>query len=353
MTIPARAAAEVIQNLAEALVLSSNAPVLLLDGELRMMAASTSYRRAFEDDPAFPDARLGEPFTRGPWSAPQLASLLRATATGNADIPAYEMDLVRPGRADRRLVLNAQKLSYGAGADSRVLLTITDVTEARLADKVMDDLLRDKAILMQELQHRIANSLQIIASVLMLTARRVNSDETRRHLYDAHNRVMSVATLQKQLAVSTVGEVRLAPYLTELCGSIAASMIADREQISLAVDAEDASADAEVSVSLGLIVTELVINALKHAFPGGRPGRIRVGYRRAASGWTLSVGDDGVGMPIGPGAVKSGLGSSIVAALASQLGARVAVVDAHPGTEVRIVQVRADGDIQADLSEAV
>jgi two-component sensor histidine kinase len=92
-------------------------------------------------------------------------------------------------------------------------------------------------------------------------------------------------------------------------------------------------------VSLGLIVTELVINALKHGFPGGRRGTIKVDYRSDGAEWTLTVLDDGVGMPSLTAPLKGGLGSSIVTALAQQLNAQVQIADGRPGTEVRIVHV--------------
>jgi len=320
-------------------VVSSNAPVLLLDGDLRVVAASASFFRAFQIDPVLVSGCSLADLGAGEWNGSRLRSLLRATASGQAAISAYEMDLVRGGHPDRKLVLNAQKLDYGHDADVRVLLTIADVTDARFADKLKDDLLREKAILLQELQHRVANSLQIIASVLMLSARRVNSDETRRHLYDAHNRVMSIAALQQRLSVSTVGSVPLGSYFRDLCESIAASMIADRDQLSLEVRSDDSVAEADVSVSLGLIVTELVINALKHAFPGGRRGTIKIDYRSEDLDWTLTVVDDGVGMPKIPSTIKAGLGSSIVTALARQLDAQVEITRADPGTEVRIVHM--------------
>jgi two-component sensor histidine kinase len=139
--------------------------------------------------------------------------------------------------------------------------------------------------------------------------------------------------------LSTAGSVNLGAYFTDLCESIAASMIADPAQLSLTVQADDTTAEAEVSVSLGLIVTELVINALKHAFPGGRRGAIKVDYRSDGAEWTLKVCDDGVGMPSLTAPLKGGLGSSIVAALAQQLSAKVEFADGQPGTEVRIVHV--------------
>jgi two-component sensor histidine kinase len=262
--------------------------------------------------------------------------LLRATLLGAAEVDAYEMDLKRAGLGTRRLVLTAHRLSYADEGNKRLLLTVLDVTDARLAERLKDDLLREKALLFQELQHRVANSLQIIASVLMLSARRASSD-MQGPLYDAHNRVMSVAKLQQHLAASSLGDVPLRAYFTELCASIADSMISDPLRLELSVEADDSVASPDASVSLGLIVTELVINALKHAFPGGRAGRIVVGYQSSAPDWTLSVRDNGVGMPRGPEPAISGLGSSIVEALAKQLQAAVETADADPGASISVV----------------
>ena len=94
---------------------------------------------------------------------------------------------------------------------------------------------------------------------------------------------------------------------------------------------------ADISVSLGLIVTELVINALKHAFPRHRKGAIVVDYRSDGPAWTLSVRDTGVGMPAERRAPKPGLGTGIVEALSRHLGATVRIVAAEPGTRVSIV----------------
>jgi two-component sensor histidine kinase len=125
-------------------------------------------------------------------------------------------------------------------------------------------------------------------------------------------------------------------YLTKLCESIAASMISDPD-LRLTVTADDSLLAADTSVSLGLIVTELAINALKHAYPGGRSGEICVSFAAQGDDWRLAVRDDGVGMVTAkqPSPV-SGLGSTIVRALARQLNARVMMTDAGPGTVVSI-----------------
>ena len=331
---------DVSLNLALAVVASSTAPLLLLREDLTLIAASKSFCRAFQVDPAkvpgLPLRELGS----GEWGVPQLLALLKATASGYAEIDNYEIDLTRDGRENRRLVLNAQKLDYGSEESVRLLVAVSDVTDARIAEKLKDDMLREKGILLQELQHRVANSLQIIASVLMQSARKVQSAETRTHLYDAHQRVMSVATLQQQLVSSSVADVELRPYFTALCDSIGASMIRDHNQLSLDVSVDKSSTSADVSVSLGLIVTELVINALKHAFPGDRNGTIKVDYHSHGPNWTLSVTDDGVGMPADAASAKPGLGTSIVQALAKQLQAVIRVSDANPGTAVSVAHTQ-------------
>lgn len=329
---------EAAASLAMALVASSHVPLLLLDGNLTIIGISASFCRAFQvDAPGGQPVALGD-LGAGEWDIPQLNALLIATGNGNAAVDGYEMDLARGDTPPRRLVVSAHKLEYFDQQTIRLVVSVVDVTDARIAEKLKDDLVREKQILLQELQHRVANSLQIIASVLMQSARKVQSEETRLHLHDAHHRVMSIATLQRQLAEGNHGGVALRAYLTDLCRSIAASMIRDPKQLSLTATVDDSIITSDVSISLGLIVTELVINALKHAFPGGnRRGAITVDYAAQGKGWALVVGDNGVGMPGDEAEAKPGLGTGIVDAIARQLGATVRVEGADPGTTVSII----------------
>src|SRR5687768_17026647 len=263
---------ETVTSLAMALVESSKAPMLLLDDDVVVIGASATFCNTFNLDPSTIANRPLTELGAGEWDVPQLNSLLQATIAGAAEIDAYEMDLVRQGKATCRLILSAHKLDYFDTEKVRVVLAATDVTPTRLAEKQKDDLVNEKQLLLQELQHRVANSLQIIASVLMQSARRVQSEEARGHLQDAHHRVMSIAAVQRQLSISRGGSVELRPYFTQLCESLAASMISDKNRLSISVKVDDSVVEPDVSVSLGLIVTELVINALKHAFPDQRTG---------------------------------------------------------------------------------
>jgi two-component sensor histidine kinase len=328
---------ETVTSLAMALVQSSKAPLLLLDDDAVVIGASGSFCSTFNLDPTTIVSRKLVDLGGGEWDVPQLNSLLRATITGAADIDAYEMDLVRKGKETCRLILSAHKLDYFDTGTVRVVLAATDVTPTRLAEKQKDDLIREKQVLLQELQHRVANSLQIIASVLMQSAKRVQSEETRIHLHDAHNRVMSIAMLQKQLAVTQLKSVDLRTYFAALCQSISASMIDDPKRLTIETKVDDTATNSDVSVSMGLIVTELVINAIKHAFPDQSVGgKIIVSFAADGGGWVLSVSDNGAGMPVGKKRGAPGLGTGIVEALSKQLDASVTVLEASPGTRVEV-----------------
>lgn len=324
-------------SLTMAVIVASPDPLLLLDGALVVVAASKSFCDAFGLDP---EAAPNQPiFTlgAGEWNVPQLRVLLEATASGAAEVEAYEMNLVRQGRKSRRLVVRARRLVYDTPSEQRLLVAVADITDAKAIQKAKDEAVERCGVLLREVRHRVANSLQIISSVLLQNARRTTSDETRGHLKDAHNRVMSVAALERQLSVAENGDehVELDPYFTKLCDSIAASMIGEGDRIALVVTGGGVVA-SRVSINLGLIVTELVINALKHAFPNSRPGQITIAYNARGPNWTLSVSDDGVGMPTDPSLIHTGLGTSIVQALAKQLQAIVEVASSRPGTKVCI-----------------
>jgi two-component sensor histidine kinase len=151
--------------------------------------------------------------------------------------------------------------------------------------------------------------------------------------------VMSVAAVQQHLQGSGRGEpIAVGPYLSKLCETLARSIIGETRQVSLETEISGGTVVSSEAVSIGLIVTESVINALKYAFPPSKTdGRIVVAYDPNGSGWVLSIADNGVGkFTEGAGEGKAGLGTSIVQALAKELGAHVDVVSDQHGTKVSI-----------------
>jgi two-component sensor histidine kinase len=205
----------------------------------------------------------------------------------------------------------------------------------RAAGRETTELLQHKDILLQEMQHRVANSLQIIASILMLEARTMQSEESRLPLQDAYRRILSVATLQRHLQASGPGEpLELEPHLSRLCDTLATSLINNSQPVSLQVEVGAGTALSDDVMSIGLIVTELVINALKYAFPDGE-GKILVRYDPDGANWRLSVSDNGVGLRKSDRG-SAGLGKTIVEALAKQLNAHVEILSGPHGTTVSI-----------------
>ena len=325
-------------SLAEAIVDTVREPLVVLDRDLRVIAASRSFYQTFAAEPRNTQGRKLYELGDGQWNIPALRTVLEDVIPKHRTVEAYEVEHEFPTMGRRVMLFNARQVFDEDGLSSALLLAIEDVTQRRDADREKDELLRQKEVLLQEMQHRVANSLQIIASILLLKARTVQSEETRLHLRDAHQRVMSVATVQQQLQASGLNErIEIGPYLTKLCASLAASMVGERRPLSIKVQSTSGRAVSSEAVSLGLIVTELVINALKHGFPAGAEGEILVSYDVQDAGWRLSVSDNGSG----PKAVEdevshAGLGTSIVEALAHQLEATVQKTSGPQGTTVTI-----------------
>jgi two-component sensor histidine kinase len=325
--------------LAEGIVDTVREPVLVLDKELRVIAANRSFYSFFKVSPEHTQGRLLYALGGGQWDIPKLRALLENILPEKGVMEGYEVEHEFPDLGHRTMCLNARQVFYEGGAGTTVLLGIEDVTERRVLEREKDELLRQKDVLMEELQHRIANSLQIIASIILLKARAVQSEETRLHLQDTHKRVISIAAVQRHLHASVLGgPVEIVPYLTALCQALATSMIDDDRPISMKVVGAEGSATPRQAESLGLIVTELVMNALKHAFTDPKVGgQISIAYDTAGTDWRLSVSDNGIGKPDGVFAQgKSGLGTGIIKALAQQLDAQLATVSGPQGTTVSI-----------------
>lgn len=325
-------------RLAHAIVDTVREPLVVLDEELRVVAASQSFYLKFKVKADHTQGKLLYDLGDGQWDIPKLRVWLGKILPGQS-MENYEVEHDFPGLGQRTMLLNARKVFYEAGSHSSILLGIEDITEKRILENEKDDLIREKQMLLEELEHRVVNSLQIIASIIMLKARAVESEETRRHLEDAHNRVISVATVQKHLHGSAGNAIiEMAPYLETLCAALAKSMISDYRPISIKFDGKGGASTRRNAESIGLIVTELVINSLKHAFKDvAKDGAIRVSYDVSGTDWQLAVSDNGTGKPDGVFAQpKTGLGTGVVNALAKQLDAQVVTQSGALGTTVSV-----------------
>lgn len=325
--------------LAEAIVDTIRDPLLVLDRHLCVVTANRAFQQTFgmkhQDIHGRPIYGLGE----GEWDVPELRLLLEEIGPGRTVMEPYEFERDLPVIGRRSMQLIARAVFNQKRDRQLILLVIEDVTDRLAAQQNLVELLQQKETLLQEMQHRVVNNLQIIASILMLKTRKVQSEESRKDLREAYDRVMSMAIVQQQLQVSGHGEpMAIGPYLSRLCGALAASMIGDNTAITLDVEADAGTVVSGEAVSIGLIVTELVMNALKHAFPGGNGGRISVRYAVDDANWRLSVSDNGVGLQQDAGRRgHTGLGVAIVEALARQLKACVETTTRSPGLAVSII----------------
>src|SRR6202023_3166302 len=186
--------------LAQSIVDTVREPVVVLDKGLRVIAASRSFYSAFKVSPEDTEGRLLYALSDGQWDIPKLRVLLEKIIPEQGVMEGYEVEHEFPGLGLRTICLNARQVFYEDGAGTTILLGMEDVTERRVLEREKDELLqqkdgllREKDTLLEELQHRIANSLQIIASIILMKARAVQSEETRFHLEDAHKRVLSIA----------------------------------------------------------------------------------------------------------------------------------------------------------------
>jgi two-component sensor histidine kinase len=336
-----------VDTLAQGIVDAIHVPLLILDRDLRVVAANRAFCQTFRMTRQNIKDRAVYALGDGQWNIPALRFLLENIAAPHTVMKGYEIEREFPGIGRRSMLLNAWEVVNQRSARKLILLTIEDVTERRAAEREAAELLRQKEMLLQEMQHRVANGLQIIAGILLLKARTVQSEETRMHLRDAHQRVMSVAAVQQQLLAADPGDpVHIGPYLSRLSQTLAASMTDDSRPISLQVQTDGGTVSSAEALSVGLIVTELVINVFKHAFVGdAAAGVVVIAYEAAETSWRLTVSDNGIGSSQGQldaDKPRPGLGTVIVETFAKQLDARVEVTRSRRGTTVSITHGKPD-----------
>ncbi len=203
------------------------------------------------------------------------------------------------------------------------------------SDLALDVSRREKEELFQELQHRVKNSFALIYGMISLAFGEAGSPETAHALSEVDVRVRSMAELYSLLyAAGSFEEVRLDEY----CGNLARAMLGLSDNITLVTDMEQITVSAKEAAPIGLIVTELVTNAQKYAFPSGRKGRVTLSIRRALSGILLEVGDDGVGTVIDqtPAGLarhgSAGIGLKLAKSLTRQIGGNFAIARCAAGT---------------------
>ena len=212
-----------------------------------------------------------------------------------------------------------------------------DVTEQRRAERIIEASLREKDVLLREIHHRVKNNLQIIASLLELQGDNISDPHALTQLAEGQQRIQTMALVHENLYRSAdLAYVNLAEYVADLAEQLCATRGVQSERIEVTVDVADVRLGVDTAIPCGLLINELVSNSLKHAFPGGRAGRVRVTMRHDHEHITLEVSDDGVGLPPGlDHRATSTLGLQLVNLLTEQLRGQLSLL-AGPGTTFRI-----------------
>ncbi|NVN89303.1 MAG: PAS domain S-box protein [Desulfuromonadales bacterium] len=238
----------------------------------------------------------------------------------------YECKYVTKAGEERWLVASAGLIDYqGKPAGIASLL---DITENKRSEERVRASLAEKVVLLKEVHHRVKNNLQIISSLLDLQSYSIRDEQSRSYFRDSQDRIRSMALVHERLYLSkNFASIDLGEYVRDLSRHLFDSHAVDSDRIFLKVVAGDLSLEIDRAIPCGLIINELMINSLKHAFPGQRAGEIVVCCAMREDGWIrVSVSDNGVGMPPGLDFMHTEtLGLQLVTMLVKQLGGQINV----------------------------
>jgi two-component sensor histidine kinase/CHASE3 domain sensor protein len=237
---------------------------------------------------------------------------------------------------------NGQDLKLARDEVRAINLTLEERVKTRTADLA---LARERAeILLAEVNHRVANSLQLVAVLVRMQMRSVTDKAAQDALRETQSRINAISLIHKSLYTSgDVTHVALNDYLGAMLSNLETAMKKDGHTAVLKCHLEPISLRTDASVSLGVAVQELVTNAFKYAYPDDKPGEVRVRLKRLDDGKAeLTVEDDGVGMTPNAAHAGTGLGSKIIQTMASALQTQVEYINRGPGTAARLVLTTAN-----------
>ncbi|HZY67101.1 MAG TPA: sensor histidine kinase, partial [Devosia sp.] len=211
--------------------------------------------------------------------------------------------------------------------------------ERRVSERTLDlTVARDRATaLLSEVNHRIANSLALVSSLVGLQSKALKDDVAKAALGETQDRIFAISLVHRRLySSSAVGEVELDDYLSGLLEHLKTSLKSEAEGVTIVSEIAPLSLPTDSSINLGVVLTEWVTNAFKYAYPGGA-GEVRVFVREAGDGQVeMVVEDDGVGRVEGAPANGTGLGTRIVTAMSASMQGKVEYRQRSPGMSAHL-----------------
>jgi PAS domain S-box-containing protein len=215
---------------------------------------------------------------------------------------------------------------------------IFDISDRKASELKLQESLHEKEVLLKEIHHRVKNNLQIVFGLLELQARSIHDPHIKTLFEDSQNRIHSMALIHEMLYRSSdLSQIDFATYLQDLLHSLAQSYNVDAQRISFQVDIETFPLNIELATPCGLIVNELVTNALKHAFPNHRSGSIKLACHKSKENRVcLIISDNGIGISadLNISKIKS-LGLQLVYTLTKQLKGTI-ILDRSGGTTFQL-----------------
>jgi len=317
--------------------------ILVLEPDLTIRFANRSFCQTFAVAPEDTVGRRLYEIGNGQWDIPKLRTSLETIISGRKTIEAFEVEYVFPSIGRRIMMLNARRVYRPGNKIQQILLAIEDVTERMRLEREHASAHQRIDMLLQELTHRVKNSLQFIAAMVMIEARSHKSGEGKAALERVSTRITALGQLYSTLSkADTVEAVDAATYLDELCRDLIASVHKEGDRsVMLKTDFESELLPTDQAIPIGLIVNELVTNAVKYAFPGEAKGTVMVTLKRVPGELRLTVADDGHGLD--PRRVDSGLGGRLVDGFAQQLGGQVERKSDRQGTTVHLILPSREG----------
>jgi chemotaxis protein methyltransferase CheR len=311
--------------------------ILVLAPDLTIRFANRSFCQTFAVEPEHTVGRKLYEIGDGQWDIPKLRGALETIISGRETIEAFEVEYFFPSIGQRVMVLNARKVYRPGNKTQQILLAIEDITERTRLEREHAAAHERIGMLLEELTHRVKNSLQLIGAMVMIEARSHKSGEGRAALERVSNRIAALGQLYSTLSkADAVEDVDAATYLDALCRDLIESVHKEGDTtIALKTDIESAILPTDRAISIGLIVNELVTNAVKYAFPSKAKGTVMVTLKRGPGELRLTVADDGQGLDAQR--ADSGLGGRIVDGFAQQLGGQVERKSDRRGTTVHLI----------------
>jgi PAS domain S-box-containing protein len=254
--------------------------------------------------------------------------LLRQQVQNSKASRSIELRLPKGARQAVWVQLTATAAIDKAG-QSLLLIVLTDVTDRRLSQAALQSSLQEKVALLNEVHHRVKNNLQVITSLLRLETHRGHGAAIKSVLDEMQGRIRSMALLHELLyREGSFATVDLGQYLTRLCTEALRAMQTPPGQIKLELKLASVNVNMDQAMPCGLLVNELISNCVKHAFPDGRQGTVKVELQplEGKEQYQLRVSDDGIGLPADfEVRRKTSLGLQLVGDLAVQLGSSLAI----------------------------